>query len=410
MAKEVVMPALGMAQETGTLLKWLKAPGEQVRKGELLMEIETDKAVVEVEAMADGVLAHVGAQAGDVIPVGQPIAVLLAPGESADSVPAPTAKISPLPTQPASVHAAPARGLAPAVGQPTGAPLEASPLARRLAAEHGLALELLKPQGGKVQKEDVLAYLAARQAPVGSGLEEAVMAGDDKVAPQQGAGVEPLGRLWRIMAERVTQAWTTVPHFYLMREVDATGLVSGLAAARQRYSAQITYTDLVVKLVAAALRQHPRLNAAWQPPGILLHSEIHIGLAVAVEQGLVVPVVHRADGLSLDAIAARRTELVARAQAGKLTPDDISGGTFTITNLGMYGVDAFTAIINPPQAAILAVGRIADRVVAMNGEPAVRPMLSLSLGCDHRVADGARGAEFLHTLAALMEDPRALLA
>jgi pyruvate dehydrogenase E2 component (dihydrolipoamide acetyltransferase) len=211
------------------------------------------------------------------------------------------------------------------------------------------------------------------------------------------------------MAERLSQAWTTIPHFYLLREVNATQLMAWLADARERSSEKNTYTDLLVKVTAMALRQHPRLNASWRNNTVVANPEVNVGLAVAIDDGLVVPVIHRADTLGLSQLAARRAELVARAQAGKLSPDDLGGGTFTISNLGMYGVDAFSAIVNPPQAAILAVSRIADRVAAVNGQPAVQPMMTLSLSCDHRVVDGARGAQFLQTLADLLENPLRLL-
>jgi pyruvate dehydrogenase E2 component (dihydrolipoamide acetyltransferase) len=218
-----------------------------------------------------------------------------------------------------------------------------------------------------------------------------------------------VSRVWRVMAERVSQAWTTIPHFYLIREVNAHRLVAWRDDAQKRAHNKITYTDLLVKLTAAALRQHPRLNAAWQNETIVLNSGIHIGLAVALDDGLIVPVIHNADQLGLSQLAARRAELASKAQAGKLSLNDLSGGTFTLSNLGMYGVDAFNAIVNPPQAAILAVGRVADRVVPLHGQPAVQPMLTLSLSCDHRAVDGARGAQFLQTLAELIEDPLRLL-
>ncbi len=214
---------------------------------------------------------------------------------------------------------------------------------------------------------------------------------------------------WRIMAERVTQSWASVPHFYLLREVNASRLVTWRERARRRLTENITYTDLLVKLVAAALREHPRVNAQWDDGTIVPQETINVGLAVAIEDGLVVPVIHQADELSLQEIAARREDLVARAQAGKLRPTDIQGGTFTISNLGMYGVDAFNAIVNPPQAAILAVGRIAERVVAVDGRPAVQPMMILSLSCDHRVVDGARAAQFLEMVVDLIEEPLGLL-
>jgi pyruvate dehydrogenase E2 component (dihydrolipoamide acetyltransferase) len=452
------MPALGMAQETGTLMRWLKAPGEAVAKGEPLMEVETDKATVEVEAPASGILAGVTAHPGDTIPVGQRIALLLAPGEAA-----PTDNVAATPSSRPSSPAAPVPTPVPA---PKVAPISASPTAARIAAEHQLDVAQIRPQGGRVQKDDVLAYLAARQSPAdrrtlaspkarrlaqerglelrairGSGPDGAVLAADVlKLSDQRAvpasdeagrwslvvglssddaqASTSTSSTIWRVMAQRVSQAWTTIPHFYLLREVNTTHLIAWRDEAQERYAAQpdaahgagkITYTDLLVKVVAAALRRHPRLNASWQNDALILHPEINIGLAVAVEDGLVVPVLHRADTLGLGQLAARRAQLVAKANAGRLAPADLSGGTFTISNLGMYGVDAFNAIVNPPQVAILAVSRIAERVVPLHGQPAVQPMLTLSLSCDHRAVDGARGAQFLQTVAELIEHPMRLL-
>jgi pyruvate dehydrogenase E2 component (dihydrolipoamide acetyltransferase) len=211
------------------------------------------------------------------------------------------------------------------------------------------------------------------------------------------------------MAERMTASWATAPHFYLVREVNAGRLVAWRALASKQAAARITYTDLLVRLVAAALAQHPRVNVSWKDGAIVPHGAIDIGLAVAVDDGLVVPVLRQVDTLSLAEIARRREDVVGRAQTGTLRPADIQAGGFTISNLGMYGVDAFSAIVNPPQAAILAVGRIADRVVAVDGRPAVQPTTVLTLSCDHRALDGARGAQFLGALADLVEEPLALL-
>jgi pyruvate dehydrogenase E2 component (dihydrolipoamide acetyltransferase) len=328
----------------------------------------------------------------------------------------------------------------------------ATPVAARIAAEHHLDLAAIKTATGRVRKEDVLAYLASQPASTGvgrvlaspkarrlaaehglplapltgSGPYGAVLAADVEAelavqataaqsaarAPAPAADALALSRIWRVMADRVTQAWTTIPHFYLLREANASALVAWRASAQARLSAKLTITDLLVRFVAAALRQHPRLNASWQAGearAIVLNPEINIGVAVAVDDGLVVPVIHTADRRGLGELAARRVELAARAQAGTLAPVELSGGTFTLSNLGMYGVDAFSAIVNPPQAAILAVGRIADRVVPLAGQPAIQPMLTLSLSCDHRVVDGARAAQFLQTLAEMVEAPLRLL-
>ncbi|MBI4627285.1 MAG: 2-oxo acid dehydrogenase subunit E2 [Candidatus Rokubacteria bacterium] len=375
MPTNVIMPALEMAQETGKVLHWLKSPGDTVQKGDLLVEIETDKVTVEIEAPASGVLREVTARAGDVVPVGQTIALIFAPGEAGAPAPAPSAAPAPV-------------VLAHVARQATTARAAASPKARRLAAERGLDIRVLHGSGP------------------GGAILAADVAGAPSAARPEAHGV---GTVWRIMAERMTASWTTAPHFYLVREVTVSRLVSWLPQARKQTGARITYTDLLVRLVAATLARHPGVNASWKDGAIVRNADINIGLAVAIDDGLVVPVLHRADTLSLAELAARRGDLVTRAQAGKLRPADIQGGGFTISNLGMLGVDAFNAIVNPPQAAILAVGRIADRVVALNGQPAVQPTLVLTLSCDHRALDGARGAQFLGALAELIEEPLALL-
>jgi pyruvate dehydrogenase E2 component (dihydrolipoamide acetyltransferase) len=440
MATNVIMPALELAQETGKVVRWIKAPGDTVRKGEPIVEIETDKVTVEIEAPAAGVLRDVTAQEGDVIPVGHTIAVIAAVGE-------PSTLSPPGRGQGEGPGGEGARAEAPA----DDTRVKASPLARRIAEEHGVDLARVKTASGKIEKADVLAYVESRKtvaAPTngsagrlvaaspkarrlaaergvdlravkGSGPGGAVLAVDVPAlplaapppltlpSPQRGEG--EVGTVWRIMAERMTASWTTAPHFYLVREVNVTRLVAWLGKARKQTGAHVTYTDLLVKLVAATLAQHPRVAVSWKDGRLERHADVNIGLAVALDDGLVVPVLHRADTLGLKEIAARREDLVSRAQAGKLRPADIQGGVFTISNLGMYGVDAFNAIVNPPQAAILAVGRIADRVVPVDGRPAVQPTMVLTLSCDHRAVDGARGAQFLGALADLVEEPLALL-
>jgi len=211
------------------------------------------------------------------------------------------------------------------------------------------------------------------------------------------------------MAERMVTSWTTAPHLYLMREVNASRLIAWREKVNKRAAEKSPFTNLLVKIVAVALRQHPRVNAAWRDGTIVMNDAINVGVAVAVADGLIGPVIQRADTLSIAEIAAQRGDVVARAQTGKLRLDAIQGGTFTLSNLGMYAVDAFNAIVNPPQAAILAVGRITERVVAVNGQPAVQPMMTLTLSCDHRVVDGARGAQFLGAVADLIEEPLGLL-
>jgi pyruvate dehydrogenase E2 component (dihydrolipoamide acetyltransferase) len=417
------MPVLGMAQDTGKLISWLKAEGEKVVAGEPIMEIETDKATVEIEATASGILGGVRVGEGEEIPVGQVMAWILEPGES---VPEEAA---------AEIWE---EGEPPPKEEAREVVSAASPVAQKMAAEHSIDLALVKTSGSRIQKADVLAYIKAHtteekgarltaaspKARVlaaernidlsslsGSGPEGAVLADDILAAATRAAQVTslPLSTIWQRMAERLTQSWTQAPHFYLLREVNANRLEAWRSKAIETTGKRITYTDLLVRLVAATLHEHPQANASWNQGEILLNEEINIGLAVAVEEGLIVPVIHRADQLSLGQIAERRSELVELAQDKKLSLEDLQGGTFTISNLGMYGVDIFNAILNPPQSAILAVGRIAERVVPVNGQPAVQPTMVLSVSYDHRVIDGARGAQFLERLADLIEEPLSLL-
>ena len=371
MPADVIMPALGMAQETGKVLRWLKADGDSVAKGEPLLEVETDKVTVEIEAPADGTLAAITAGDGIEVPVGTVIALVLAEGEVAAAVPVAAAG-----NGDAAVVERPRRRLA-------------SPKARRLAQLRGVDLETL----------------------AGSGPNGAVVAADVDAALANGPGeLPPVGSVWRVMAERMQRAWQDVPQFVLSREVDASRLRSWREAARRRPGYEgVSVTDLLVKVCAEALRRHPRLAASWRDGSLVAGTGVHVGIAVATDDGLVVPVVHDADALSLGAISARRRELAEAARAGRLRPEDVHGGVFTISNLGMYGVDAFQAIVNAPQAAILAVGRILEKPVAENGEVVVRPMLTLTVSFDHRVADGARGAAFLDTLASLVEEPAGLI-
>lgn len=402
---EVVMPALGMAQETGKLLRWLKAEGDQVAVQEPLMEVETDKVTVEIGSPAGGVLADVRAAEGDDVPVGDVIALILADGAE---VPAPAAVSTAEPSEP------PERPEPPEPMEPMepmepreprepighrvgGAPassgrVPSSPLARRRARERGVDLDAIlgSGPGGAVLASDVSPAASAR-AEETSGTE----------AAQAGA-------VWQRMVERTTASWTSAPHFYLFRDVEAERLADWRASIEDSGDGRVTVTDLLVKLAADALVRHPEVVARWERGRVVRWSEVNVGIAVAVEDGLVVPVIHGADRLTVREIADRRGELVARARAGGLRLEDVRDGTFTLSNLGMYGVDVFAAVLNPPQAAILSCGRILERVVAVDGRPAVRRMMTLGLSCDHRALDGARAARFLDTLAASIEGPPGL--
>jgi pyruvate dehydrogenase E2 component (dihydrolipoamide acetyltransferase) len=389
MAISVVMPALEMAQETGKLLAWRKKEGERVSKGEPLLEIETDKAVVEVEAPGDGILAGITADVGAVIPVGVTIAWLVAAGEKP---PARTTSTAPSARASGGVERATPAAATQVTELSAASTPQISPKARRLAKELGVDITRLRGSGpeGTITTEDVQKFADAKGA----------------AAP---AGSAALSQVARLMAERTTQSWTTVPHFFLVRDVDCSVLVETqkrLAAEVEKQSAaKLTITDLLIGVTARVLAKHPRMNSSWSGDGIRSNPEINISVAMAVKDGVVGAVVHKASGLKLGEIAARRRDLTERARAGRLQPADISGGTFTISNLGMYKVDAFTAIIAAPQAAILAVGSIADRVVALEGRPAVRPMMTMTLSSDHRVVDGARAAEFLSELAEALREP-----
>jgi len=407
------MPALGMAQETGKLLRWLRSDGEQVTKGEPLMEVETDKVTVEIEAPADGVLGGIRAAEGDDVPVGEVVAFVLAAGETLPEIvdtEAPVAVGTAAVADHRTVSAGSGNGSGDA-GAATAAtrprrPL-ASPKARRLAREHGVPIEEIAGSGpyGAVQAADVLAF-------VDSGAPAPATAPAPVAAPGAAPPAVELATssAWRRMAERMQQSWQTVPHFYLQRDCDATRLDSWRDSVRRRPGYEtVTHTDLLVKICAAALVQHPRVNAQWHDGQVVAQPAVNVGVAVATDDALIVPVVHDADRLSLRELAATRSEVVSRARERKLRPDDVVGGTFTLSNLGMFGVDAFHAIVNPPQAAILAVGRIRDRVVPVDGAPAVLPILTLTLSFDHRVVDGAEGARFLDTLAALIEEPAGLV-
>jgi pyruvate dehydrogenase E2 component (dihydrolipoamide acetyltransferase) len=389
MALSIVMPALELAQETGKLLAWRKKEGDRVAKGEPLLEVETDKAVVEIESPGEGILAGVNAQEGAVVPVGQTIAWLVQPGEG---VPLEVAA-SPSARHTEIRSASTAVGAARAAGQAAVSGVRISPKARRLAREHSVDISRVRGSGpdGEIVTEDVLA-----------------------VAGSQGAAatatrLDASSSVGRLMAERTSQSWTTVPHFFVVREVDAGGLVATrdkLGPGIQRaHGVELTYTDLLVALVGRVLLNHPRVNASWTAEGIRLNPEVNVGIAVAVDAGVVVAAIHHADKTNLADIAIRRRELTERARAGRLRPSDITGVTFTISNLGMFHVDAFTAIIVPPQVGILAVGAIADRVVPVNGEPGIRPMMTVTLSCDHRVLDGAKGAAFLEELVEAIREP-----
>jgi pyruvate dehydrogenase E2 component (dihydrolipoamide acetyltransferase) len=397
MPTDVIMPALGMAQEKGTLIHWLKTEGESVVKGEPLMEVETDKAAVEVEAPASGTLAGVTASPGDEVPVGQRIALILAPGEAAapavlqDPRPLPEAKGRskgrPLPEERRGGARPTTLPRTSAQSSDLGEKVLASPAARRIAREKGLDLGALKGTGpnGAVLAEDVMRAADAKR-PAGQ--------------------VVPLTAMRRVIAERMTHSKQTAPHFYLNVNVDMTGVEKHRARSKEQ-GAKIgpSINDWILWACAQALKDFPSLNSTVTDQGVRLFPDINIGLAVAVEDGLVVPVIRNADRLSLLQLAQQSRELAEKAQHKKLLPADYEGGTFTVSNLGMFGVESFVAIINPPQCAILAVGRVAPRVVPDGEKIAVRSMMTMTLSADHRIVDGVIGAKFLQEVKRSLENP-----
>jgi pyruvate dehydrogenase E2 component (dihydrolipoamide acetyltransferase) len=457
MAVPIIMPKFEMAQESGTIARWLKQVGDPVSKGEAVLEVETDKITMEVESPADGVLAQVLAEPGARVPIGQPIAYLAAAGE-------PTAAPSPA-SQPASA--------------PAGRPPKATPIAQKLAAEYGIDLSQVTGTGrdGQVTRQDVEAFIArhkahpqADQAKVaavpaarrmanelgvdlsrvaGSGPGGRVQssdvaradaaqreAGTQRTAPvhtapagaapamvetpqvkgQRGPAVRrtlPLSGMRRIIAQRMSQSVREAPQFNLSVDVDmsrALAVVEDWRAAQAEGQPRMTLTALLVKTCAWALQRHPALNAGFEDEAIIEWSDINIGVAVAVDEGLIVPVIHHADRLSLLEIAARLNDVSARGRAGQLQLADVQGGTFTLSNLGMFAVDRFTAIVNPPQAAILAVGRAAKRVVPDDdGQTRIAPMATFTVSADHRVVDGAQVGRFLSDLQRGLERPGLLL-
>ncbi len=397
MATEVILPRLGQGMESGTIVRWLKSEGEPVQKGEPLFELDTDKVTQEVEAEAAGVLLKIAVAEGEV-PVGQTVAFIGSEGEDVPEVAAaaPTEEDA-KPSEPerAAAQEAPQQA---AIASGNGR-IKASPLARRMARERGIELSGIRGTGpdGRIVAEDV----------------ERAEAGGPTAPPSVAPTPAPTGEVERIplsnirktIARRLTEAWQ-IPVFQLQASADMTRVNALVARLRERDpDVRITVTDVLTKVCAQALMRHREVNAEFTEDAILLHPSANVGLAVAAPQGLVVPVIRSAERLSLTEIAGVRADLVGRAREAKLRAEDLEGGTFTISNLGMYAVERFTAVLNPPQAAIVAVGATEERVVPVDGEMVVRPMVTLTGTFDHRAVDGAPAAAFLQTLKEGLEDP-----
>jgi pyruvate dehydrogenase E2 component (dihydrolipoyllysine-residue acetyltransferase) len=401
MASEVKLPRLGQGMESGTVVKWLKAEGEEIEKGQPLYELDTDKVTQEVEAEASGVLLKIVVPEGEVA-VGTTLALI---GEAGEKVEAPEADEAP-PEKPAAEPEPPAAAEAPAPPpeRRDGERIKASPLARRLAREQGVDLASLKGTGpdGRIVAEDVERLAAAPEAAPEPAPAAAAPAEPARVADD----VErvPLTSVRRTIARRLTEAWK-IPVFQLVISADMEA-VNQLVERRRELDPEerVTVTDVLVKVCAAALMRHRAVNVQFTDEELLVFPYANVSIAVATDRGLMVPVVHGAEHLSLAEVAAARADVVGRAREGGLRQEDLEGGTFTISNLGMFGLDQFAAVLNPPQAAILAVGASQERAVVRDGEIVARPTMTMTLTCDHRAVDGAPAADFLETVKAMLED------
>jgi pyruvate dehydrogenase E2 component (dihydrolipoamide acetyltransferase) len=431
MATKVVMEALSPTMEEGRLVEWKKGEGEPVAVGDVLAEVETDKAVMELVARAGGTLLKQVVPAGTTVPVSELVALIGDPGEAVENgKPAAAQEQATQPTpdrnRPVSTPTAPsaasatapaprpdaARPAAPSAPVAAAAPagrVKASPLARRIAAERGIDLGGIAGSGpeGRIVQRDLEGATASARPQAAAPLSPArplARAGGPAGEPYTDV---PLSQIRKTIAKRLIQSIGPIPTFYLTTEVD----MERAWDAREALKAlgKVSFNDIIIKAVATALRQHPACNAWWQDDHIRYWHEIHVSMAVAIEEGLITPVIRYADLKSLRDIAAESQDLAARARDRRLTPEEYTGGTFSVSNLGMLDIDQFTAVINPPEAGILAVGRIVEKAVAHEGQVAIRRRLRLTMSCDHRVIDGATGARFLQTLTTMLENPLALV-
>ncbi|HUU65320.1 MAG TPA: dihydrolipoamide acetyltransferase family protein [Dehalococcoidales bacterium] len=391
MAVAVIFPKLDEAMRSGKIVRWLKNEGDRVEKGETILEIETEKTAFEIEAETSGILSKIMVKAGDEVPVGATIAFILQPGEEAPEVPEPVIVSAKKKTPTEEPKAAKEPG-----------EIKASPLARNIAKEHNIDLSMVTGTGpgGRITKEDVLQAVEEGKAVAAPPAQEEPELVEEEVVP--------LSSMREVIAQRMMESFQT-PHFYLSVEVDTQELGKTrnqlIPIIESKTGIRLTLTDLIIKITAKALEDNPSLNCSYVDGGVKLFKRIDIGLVTAVEGGLVVPVIRQADKKSLAEIAQARAELVQKARERTLSKEEMKGSTFTISNMGMFEIDQFSAIIQPPEAAILAVGRIADKAVVRNGEILIRPMMTLTLSIDHRVLDGAMGAKFLQSLKQYLKNP-----
>ncbi len=439
MSTRVVMEALSPTMEEGRLVEWKKQEGDAVAVGDVLAEVETDKAVMELVARAGGTLLKQVVPAGTTVPVSELVAVIGEPGEEVPNQPAPQAASTeerqgsqPAPgrNQPSSMPpAAPAEAVTegngqqpaprPAAEQPpravrTGGRVKASPLARRMAAERGIDLGSVPGSGpeGRVIARDLEGVAARAPAPAAAAAPAAPRPAVPP-APRIPTGVPyadvPLTQIRKTIARRLTQSIGPIPTFYLTTEVDMERAAEAREALLAAGGEKVSFNDIIIKATAMALTRHPECNAWWQDDHIRYWNEVHVSMAVAIEEGLITPVIRHTDLKSLREIAAESRDLAGRARERKLKPEEYTGGTFSVSNLGMLDIDEFTAVINPPETGILAVGRMVQQPVAYEGAVAIRRRMRLTMSCDHRVIDGATGARFLQTLKGMLENPLAMV-
>ncbi|HEY6159239.1 MAG TPA: dihydrolipoamide acetyltransferase family protein [Gemmatimonadales bacterium] len=423
MATNVYMEALSPTMEEGRVAKWHKREGDAVKAGETLAEVETDKAVMDLVARADGVLRQVAVAEGQTVPVGSVVAVIAAPGETVGAAPAPA---------PRSAAAASGSGMrdagsAVAVAAPTPATttvpagdasrVKASPLAKRIAKEAGVDLKLVTGSGpgGRVVKRDIEATGRSVQVPAPVAT-VAVPHPASRIPHPDRTGTPyddvPLTQIRKTIAKRLATSLGPIPHFFLTSEVDMERAAEAREALNKQLGdrgSKVSFNDIVIKATALALVKHRACNAWFQEDHIRYWNEVHIGMAVAVEDGLITPVIRNADAKSLAEIGREAKELADKARSRRLQPGEYTGATFSVSNLGMFDIDQFTAVINPPEAGIVAVGSIVQKPVVLDGQVTARRRMRLTMSCDHRVIDGATGAAFLQTLKQMLENPLAML-
>jgi pyruvate dehydrogenase E2 component (dihydrolipoamide acetyltransferase) len=401
------MEALSPTMEEGKVINWLKSEGDTVANGDVLAEVETDKAVMELQARGKGVLKKILVGEGETTEVGNLVAVIAGEDEDISDLLKETEGDGKKAAEAAAAAekkkpAAPAAPPAPAAGEAgDGGRIKASPLARRMAREQGLDLARIEGSGpgGRIIKRDIDAAPAAVAAPAAPAA-----------YPSEGYEDVELSQIRKTIAKRLVQSLGPIPHFFLTTEIDMEraaemrGELNGIDD-----DSRISFNDIIVKVVAMALRQHRECNAWWQDSAIRYWNEVHIAMAVAIDEGLITPVIRHTDQKSLRQIAQESRALVERARSRKLKPDEYTGGTFSVSNLGMFGIDEFTAVINPPEAGIIAVGALAEKPVAVDGRLVVRKRMRVTMSCDHRVIDGATGARFLATFQRMMENPLAIV-